>query len=153
MKIIKILVCLVFANITVFSQITNFNYTRSKVIKIKIDGLDNVEKARYIDIQLLKSDNIIFASTNANEFITTVIADESFSFEKIKKIVFSQNLNCTLLSNSDFNNSIFEQIYSSVNFSKETKTVYGILKKYYTNDKIKDELNFAKYQEIIGLKK
>ena len=153
MKTKIIITLFLFISIVSFAQLSNFDYSKSKILSIKIQGIDNIEKARYIDKQLLNSDEIIFVTTSSNDFITTVIANQDFSFEKLNKLILSQNHTCLLFSISEFDNLVFEQLYSSVNFSKETITKYGILKKYYTNNKTKDELNFSKYQEIIGLKK
>ncbi|OFX21112.1 MAG: hypothetical protein A2033_18015 [Bacteroidetes bacterium GWA2_31_9] len=153
MKTKIIITLFLFISIVSFAQLSNFDYSKSKILSIKIQGIDNIEKARYIDKQLLNSDEIIFVTTSSNDFITTVIANQDFSFEKLNKLILSQNHTCLLSSISEFDNLVFEQLYSSVNFSKETITKYGILKKYYTNNKTKDELNFSKYQEIIGLKK
>lgn len=153
MKTKIILLYFFLLSISSFAQFGNFDYSKSRIFYIKIDGIDNVEKARFIDKQLLKSDEIIFVSTSSNGFITSVIANQDFSFEKINKLVLSQNYTCSLSSDSEFNNSEFIQLYSSVNFSKDTETKYGKLKKHYTNNNLKDELNFQKYQEIIGSKK
>lgn len=153
MKTKIIITLFLFISIVSFAQLSNFDYSKSKILSIKIQGVDNIEKARYIDKQLLNSDEIIFVTTSSNDFITTVIANQDFSFEKLNKLILSQNHTCLLSSISEFDNLAFEQLYSSVNFSKETNTKYGILKKYYTNNKTKDELNFSKYQEIIGLRK
>lgn len=153
MKKLKIITLFTIISISVFSQIQRFDYTNSKIFKIKINGIDNIERGRFIDKILLNYDDIIFSSITNNDFITYIIVNEKFSFDKIETIIIGNKYTCNLINTYEFSNDLFEQIYTSTYFVKEINTKYGILKKYYTNSKIKDEINFSKYLEIIGSKK
>jgi hypothetical protein len=150
MKYLIILLYFSILTINIQAQSENyfFDFSKSIIIKASISNVDSDEKARYLDKQILKNNDIVFVYSDYSSKITSIVANSGFDMTQISQLLNSLNYQIISSHKSDFSNDDFYKLYTDAHYKKSIDNNNSKPLMYFTDQKHKDFINYQKYCEL-----